>query len=46
MDKSWNEFKRIRGTQAERQAEDEEGGGILSLDDENLLANITQVRII
>ena len=46
MDKSWNEFKRIKGTQAEKQAEGEEGGGILSLDDKDLLSNITQVRII
>ena len=46
MDKSWNEFKRIKGTQAEKQAEGEEGGGILPLEDEDLLSNITQVRII
>uniref|UniRef100_A0A914EAX3 Ground-like domain-containing protein n=1 Tax=Acrobeloides nanus TaxID=290746 RepID=A0A914EAX3_9BILA len=42
MDKSWNEFKRIKGTQAEKQSEGEEGGGILPLDDEDLLSNITQ----
>ena len=44
MDKSWDEFKSVR--RARRQAEGEEGGGILPLEDEDLLSNITQVRII
>ena len=44
MDKSWKEFKKMRGN--ESQAEGVEDGGILSLDDEDLLSNITQVRII